>query len=437
MRMNSFKVGGFKVFGDVIEFNMRAGTRNTTHLKENLLERKVNNLIVKNLKSAIIYGGNNTGKSSLLQAIMVMKRIFQVGSLDTFPFDEYKNFSFNNNEIVKFEIDFNCSKDNYVYGMEFKDEKAVGEYLFLNEELLFSRDLNGNLEGDYLDRVEGFKSSLNNLSLNKLVVPYFLKYQKEINGDNHFKIVKDFFNKIIFIDNRRNEYNFDLLMEFINNKHKLNVLNELIKTTELYLEGRTVILEDDLLKDELDEEMIKAKGFKEFRNKDDTNDEIKHLKEALKIRSLYYTKDGKIANKPSILFDSVGTNKFLNLSMAIINALIDEKILLIDEFDSSFHHKLTRTLVILINSKANKNSQFILTSYDVSLLSNQLFRKDQVNFIIRTNTKAEVVSLDDFKANSESDIRNTSNFKKLYLEEKIVPLPNTNIYEVIKEIIKG
>lgn len=433
MTMNNFKVGGFKVFGEVVEFNMRAETKNTTYLKENLIETNVNNLISKNLKSSIVYGGNNTGKSSLLEAIITMKKVVQKGDLDGFPFDEFKNFCYKHDDLIKFEMDFNNLKDNYVYGIEFTDENAIGEYLYLNDLLLFSRDLEGKLEGALLKTIKGFSSALDNLSLNKLIIPYFLEYQKNIKDYLNFKIVKEFFNKIKFIDNRRNIYNIKLLLEFMET-NKLNVLNELIKSTELYLEGRKILNDEELFNSKLYKELTKSKGFDELSEKDDNKDDLRNLIETLKITSIYKGKKGKLISKPSLLFDSVGTNKFLNLSMNIINALINGNILLIDEFDSSLHHKLTRILVILMNSEANKNSQFILTTHDVNLLSNELFRKDQINFILRTEKEVDIISLDSFKANSEKDIRNTTNFEKMYIEEKIIPLPSTDIHRVIKAI---
>jgi hypothetical protein len=60
-----------------------------------------------------------------------------------------------------------------------------------------------------------------------------------------------------------------------------------------------------------------------------------------------------------------------------------------------------------------------LTSHDVKLLSPLLFRKDQINFTLRDDDKVKIVSLNDFKANSNIDIRSNSNFEKMYVEEKL------------------
>lgn len=431
--LNNFKVGGFKVFGNVVELSMSEGTRNTTHLKENIILNDVNNITKKNLKTSIIYGSNNTGKSSLFAAIITMKKIFITGGANEFPFSEFTNFCYKHDGIIKFEVDFNSQNKNFIYGIELKDENSIGEYLYVNDIVMFSRSLDGLYEGEYLTTKKTFESILSNLTLNKLVIPYFLEYQKDVTDYNEFKEVKKFFDKIDFIDNGSNEYTPQKIVNFMSDKKRLNILNALIKTTELYIEERIVVSEEELLNNESYKDYAKAINFSNINRPDVDRGHFRQFIEALKTTSIYKGREGEKIKKPSILFDSIGTNKFLYLSMIIINALLEGKILLIDEFDSSLHHKLTRVLVILMNSEANNNTQFILTTHDVSLLSNILFRKDQINFIVRSANEVEIVSLDDFKANTRNDIRKTSNFDKLYLEEKIVDLPYTNIYEVIKE----
>lgn len=80
--------------------------------------------------------------------------------------------------------------------------------------------------------------------------------------------------------------------------------------------------------------------------------------------------------------------------MLIINAMLENKILLIDEFDSSLHYKLTRALAIIMNSYEESKAQFIFTTHDVKLLSSELFRKDQINFIEKNNETVKIISLD-------------------------------------------
>jgi uncharacterized protein len=430
MLLSNFKVGGFKVFGEPVELNMVPETKNTLHLSENIIVHKEKAIIKKNLKSAIIYGGNNTGKSSLLDGLVMMRKIFKRGNVENFPFDVLKNFCYDFDELIKFEISFIYNLTTYTYGFEFNLADAIGEYLFENDKLLFSRGVDGEIEGEFLT-LDRFRLRLNDLPLDKLIVPYFLEYTKIADDFKVFTLIDEFFNKVKYIDNRRNDINVPLFTNFINDTYKMNILNELIATTELYMEKRDTIAEEEMYKSKIYKSLMEQNNIEELKNTDEKEKSFKSLIDVLRVTSVYKGRDGKNVVKPSILFDSVGTNKFIVLAMHIITALIEKHILLIDEFDSSLHHKLTRALVILMNSKINHDAQFVMTSHDVKLLSPKLFRKDQINFILRDDCKVEIVSLDDFKANSNQDIRSQSNFEKMYVEEKIVPLPNTDIYQVI------
>lgn len=430
MLLNSFKLGGFKVFGEPVELNMTPESKNTQHLKENIIERKDISVVRKNLKSSIIYGGNNTGKSSLLDGLIMMKKLFKNGNIDNFSFNVDKNFCYDYDELVSFEVSFLKGFDSIIYGFEFKDKENIGEYLFLNDELLFSRDLNGKVEGEYMTK-DSFKNRILDLPNDKLIVPYFLEYTKTLNEYNIFTHINTFFDKIIIVDNKESAINISLFNKFIGDSKRMSILNKIISSTELYMKRRESMSEEDLYKLDLYKTFLDIAENKETNM--DSPEKIKSFAKLLRVNSVYKGRNGTEIHKPSILFDSVGTNKYIGLAMHIINAILDDNILLIDEFDNSLHHKLTRVLVILMNSEANTKAQFIMTSHDVNLLTSKLFRKDQINFIIRDDHHVELVSLADFKANTTTDIRSSSNFEKMYVEEKIVPLPNTDIHQVIEE----
>jgi AAA15 family ATPase/GTPase len=88
--------------------------------------------------------------------------------------------------------------------------------------------------------------------------------------------------------------------------------------------------------------------------------------------------DGEIDFK--LADESMGTGKLLVLGGIILAALAEKQVLLIDEMDNSLHPKLTKVLVKLFNDPVTnpKRAQLIFTSHEVSLLDNDLFRRDQV-----------------------------------------------------------
>ena len=64
----------------------------------------------------------------------------------------------------------------------------------------------------------------------------------------------------------------------------------------------------------------------------------------------------------------------------ILGTLAEGQVLIIDELDNSLHPKLTKVLVGLFNDPATnpKKAQLIFTTHEVSLLDNELFRRDQI-----------------------------------------------------------
>lgn len=421
--LTKFKVCGFSLFSNEVELNMSPLIKNNTHLTDNLIQLNKSKKVVK---SSVIYGGNNSGKSSLLNAIMEMKLVFQKGDLENYKFDINRNF-FKKCDKVSFSIAFIHNNYDIEYNIYFKDTNEIGENVYLNNTLFFSRDLNGNINGVLKEENDIILSLIKTLPNNKLVVPFVNEYIKESNNKHSiFKDIKEMFNKIKFIDNSLNYFNSKLFINFSNDDNKMNILNKLISNTSLYMEKRGVISKDELLNNEFYQKIANDKDefYKDAIEKIDLN----------RVVSYYKNNNGDSIIRPSYLFDSLGTNKYIYLVINIIESLINNEILLIDEIDSSLHYKLNRALIILMNSTANNKAQFIITTHDIKLMSYKLFRKDQINFNVRENNIIDIIRLDSFKSNSNKDIRSTSNFENMYLTGEIIDLPETNIYNTIEEI---
>jgi len=82
--------------------------------------------------------------------------------------------------------------------------------------------------------------------------------------------------------------------------------------------------------------------------------------------------------------ESVGTMSLIALSCYLYEVLKEQRILMIDEFDSSLHPLICRAIVDTFLSKAPENgSQLLFTTHDLSLLSLEIFRRDQIWFAER------------------------------------------------------
>lgn len=120
-----------------------------------------------------------------------------------------------------------------------------------------------------------------------------------------------------------------------------------------------------------------------------------------------------------VFHESEGTQKLFELSPFIYEAIKEQKTIIIDEFDARFHPLLTKKIVELFNSRENIGAQLIFTTHDTNLLSSDLLRRDQIEFVEKDRFGAShLYSLVEFKG-----IRNTASFEKDYIQGKYGAIP--------------
>lgn len=390
--IKEFKVSGFSLFEKPIELSL-VPTDKKIGLEENIIRLSNTKRFVK---SAVIYGANNTGKTSLVTALKLMKEIVLNGHVDSFPFTRYLPYTGNNDE-VHFEINFIASSKNIVYGIKFKNITRIGEYLIVNDKLYFKRDTNGIIS-EFDDNTT--LNKIDNLQTNRLIVSYVAN---NITGSSHIPIacglVMDLFKTIKFVD-RIDPKTFS---SFISDQKRIDLLNKLIEVTNLYilkreLINKEVIIANPKLFQYLDLKVIDGvcpgNGYDNIDAIIDTNCIISH-----------YKTTNESISAPSYVFDSPGTNRFIEKAMHIINALLNKETLIIDNFDNNIHLSLLVMLIKLMNSEVNTASQFILTTLDSRFLTLEHLRKDQLNIMVRNDaaTTPFITRLD--QPQTEDDIK--------------------------------
>ena len=136
-----------------------------------------------------------------------------------------------------------------------------------------------------------------------------------------------------------------------------------------------------------------------------------------------YDNKGKEVDKVPFDFmtqESGGTKQMLGFAGLFLNALKTGKAIFIDELDSSLHPLLCRFILKIFNSKKKnpKNAQLIFTTHDVSLLDNELLRRDQIFFVEKDKYGAsKLFSLNDIGE------RKDSSYRKRYFEGRYGALP--------------
>ena len=157
------------------------------------------------------------------------------------------------------------------------------------------------------------------------------------------------------------------------------------------------------------------------------------------IYSIYkkYDEKGKVVGEEKIPYEmeSSGTKKMMAVALTLLESLHKDRVIIMDEFDDSFHLSLTKALLNIINSESNTN-QFVFTTHNLNLLDSNL-RVDQIYLMEKDFLgKTDVYSLFDFnelKGASRSDI----SFVKRYLNGQFGALPDIDVEgmnQLFKEI---
>ncbi len=398
----SVKINNCFAFNEEVEFSLKADLR-TKKFPFNYYTNDNVNI----LKSAIIYGPNNTGKTNFIKCIreikntLLNKKSYLMANI------------FNNNDVSSIELKF-LDKDE-IYSYSYKYNWFKGEYLYEKFAQLIIDEYKNEKEKIYFlrDIINNQFSSINQeleKTLSILSKDNILIYTLDTEKFPVLNVIKEKLitlgEKIVVID--MNDANDQMEIEILKeNSERSKKLVELIKSADLYL--------DNLYYDE-NAELSFAKDVKaEFREK-------------FKLVSVY-----KNQKMPSFLYDSVGTRKFSSLAAYIIDCLEKEKILFVDEIDSSLHFKLTRAIFSLYNNDINQKSQLICTSHDVSLLDcKRLFRKEQIWFTDKDDYSTKLYSLKNYLAN-EDGVRSDSDIYDLYSKGLFAAIPEPNLMEIFDE----
>lgn len=381
-------------FEDTIIFSMKADMRNK---KFGANVHKENNFNI--LKTAGIYGPNNSGKTCLIKCIRAIKEVLLNRKSDLMP-----NI-FTNNNVCELGVIFMVSGRKFSY--KFKYDAVKEEYIYESFSEVF-KDKYGNekeenwLEKDTVKEIftsvdQDLQAMIPMISNNNLL--YYLidtnKFEKLSEIKN---ILIGFAEKIDVIN--MNNIPMEHTIELMKNKNKLQQkIVEFIKNADLYMDNFEYVAMDKIKLESV--EYDKKPEEKVLEVLDDIMDQIRLV-------STY-----KGVSVPSVLFDSTGTKKIAAIAGYVIEALEQGRILVVDELDSSIHFKLTRAIVTMFNNELNENAQLIFTVHDINLMDcKRLFRKEQIWFVHKDEAGVYVYSLADFTA--AKGVRDTSDIIEKY-----------------------
>jgi AAA15 family ATPase/GTPase len=437
MKIQEFSFGNFKSFKDIQTLSLA-----TSKLKSRFDEIEENNVIhgknnegISFLKSKVIYGANASGKSNIVKALIRFIRIVKTSVKDDSVLDFIDSFRLSTeteNQPTFFQIIVWDKNVKYRYGFEATDEKITSEWLFgkpgEREMPYFIRENNKIIELDKTNFSEGDKliSLIDDDSENNSVFRHnslFLSTLATFGFGKLSKQIVDGIASIIVIHGLGHQGMYKFAGDSLKDKQRKKYIVNFLKYGDIGIEDidNVEISPDDLPEDV--EEDIK----KEFNKK-----ERKRL--VLSSRKKF-NEDNDFVENESFVFgmnESEGTIKMFELSPFIYEAIVENRTIVIDEFDARLHPLLTQKILELFNSKANKGSQLIVPTHDTNLLSPKILRRDQIEFVEKDKYGASYLySLAEFKG-----IRNDASFEKDYFQGKYGAVPFLGNFNKLKKMLE-
>lgn len=356
------------------------------------------------LRSVAIYGPNSAGKSNLIRAIMEMEAIvrnsasnFQEG--DEIPVTPFLFDKKSKSEPTEFEVVFINEGIRYQYGFSAKKTHVVEEWLIAypkgRAQRWFTRIFNEETDASdykFSDSLLGQKSVWQQSTRKNAL---FLSTATQLNSDQLRPIFNWFKNRLRPAQMGRSTTEFTISLCESSSDDKSKVLDFLraadfdIHDIQFDKEKFDPKFLPDEMPDSLKEEIIKNL----------TGSDI------IDIKTIHATKSGELVD---IGFDeeSDGTQKFFSFAGPWLHTLRNGYILIIDELHDNLHPRLVRYLVDLFhNSDTNPgNAQLIFTTHETSILSQDVFRRDQIWFCEKDEDQATIVyPLTDFKPRKDRE----------------------------------
>lgn len=370
----NFRVRNYRSIRDEAVFSMEKRGQ-TKELPENCLQSPALPRNMSLLKSSVIYGGNASGKSNLIHAVMVMQNLVRhqgVGDLNGRKMLEPYLLSENSmDEPTLFEMEFVSKERRYRYGFECTSERIVSEWLYAQKQrmtLMFARERDHFVEAS----------------------PDFheLTVWKKLVGDTKLTLPNDalFLTTVArFLAGGSCEAVYDWF------EHTLVVLSA--ETHQQYL-AKTFEAMKDLDSSRTISMLISKADFGIQSIESEISEEKDHGMAS--VRTMHVV-DGRTYKLDMFHHESAGTQKVFALSAPLLEVLRNGKVLFIDELDSSLHPLLVSHLLDLFHTDNHKNAQIVATTHSPTLLTETAFRHDQVWFVSKNdNGVTSLASLADF-----------------------------------------
>lgn len=355
------------------------------------------------LPVAVMYGANSSGKSNVLKALKAMRDVL-LNSVKLNPKDKLDAEPFSldmtsGDEPTSFEIQFTLNGSKFRYGFDYIAEAIIAEWLYEKRQGEREFELFLRSGNEFKISKTRFAEGMGKQSAtpdNRL----FVSLVAQLNGKVSQSIL-DWFTNMEYMSGMDGKGYAGKTLEMLFNK-----LTGASEITRFFEEANLGFMELDVEPESSDEKKMKSETVHRL-----------------------YDPDGNIVgvrNFPTDKMESEGTKKIIEIAGPIFDAIINGKILIVDELDAKLHPFLTRKIIGLFMDKGinTKGAQLIFATHDTNLLNIHYLRRDQIWFTEKDKSDStDLYSLVEFRDDAGNKVRNDRNIEKDYINGRYGAIP--------------
>lgn len=394
------------------------------------------------LKSAVIYGANASGKSNLIDVF----HFIQISVRHALPIECINMFCKNSKENISrestFELILSVGKSFYVYGFS-----AILSKRQIIDEWLYELFQNGKSKQIFLRKQETITSDLmlstdeqarfsvyaEDLSEKPFVLFLSAMGKGRLSDKSRLVVIRNVFNAIASHLHVMTPNMGITDFQYYYNDKNLARVSELISSFDTGISDvniRKISIEE--LQKSLPKEIyvqLMADIKQQLENLSGSR-----VRLSMRSRTDFFNIDLKKGEEPNITTiklhhgpsfydfgfseESDGTRRLFDLMDMLLNST-DDSVYVVDELERSLHPKLTEHFLKLFSKiHANENVQLIFTTHEDTIMTQSLFRRDEIWFVERSaNNNSVLYSLDRFKERYDKKL------SKAYLEGRYGAIP--------------
>ena len=345
------------------------------------------------LKTAVLFGGNASGKSNFTSVLSIFRYYLFNKGIEKYNKEGFRFGEEDKNSTIKVRNVVDDKIYEYILEINFNTKKIIKEKLYitaLERKLVFERENNKIVKYDKeifseYEITIGFINET--LTDSDSVISRIIEW----------RVPEEIEKYIFYIDKIKiNNYSDDLGKYIYENKNNKKLVIEFLKKIG-------IIVNDIEVYREKNEFFLKnIRESKEFQILSEKEQE-KLLSQIAYIYRIHFVYKDKQKQKYKLNYyeQSAGTQKILSMFFPIYNLLNNGGVMIIDELDITLHYSLIKEIIKMFNSAEynRKNAQLIFTTHNLLLLDFNLFREDQIWFLENNDvsTGTELYSLSDIE----------------------------------------